>query len=194
MNNCDYQISNEEALLVAAHGDQEALGFIRRNFLNLIRKISGRKYQENLDLHIDFDELIYAGEIALHHAISTYNIGNVPFAAFAQVVIERGINSVIRAHRSPTNTMFRTAISFDGPIGDEDDSLTMSDIVGTDDFYTSKTFETTMICHLQDLILPEFSDEEFLLIKRKMEGYSFMQIMEQENISRRRLEATLKKH
>lgn len=187
MNYEKYIISNEEALLVAAHGDQSALEIVRRNFRNFIKKTCGTFHLENRDLNLDFEELLFAGEIALHHAIGAYHNNGVPFAAFASTVIERGINSVIRSQRSLTNTMLRKAISFDSGFTDNDDSTTIADIVGEEDIYTSKSYDTKMINHIEDLVSVRINPSESLIIRERLEGYTFFEICDRNAISRRKM-------
>lgn len=191
MDQSDYLISNEEALLTAAHGDESAKQIVRDNFRNFIKKICGKHYQENKDLQLDFEELLLAGEIALNHAMGAYDNGNIPFAAFAQVVIERGIYSLIRTQRGPTNAMFRNAVSLDGYANEDDDSLQISDIVGVDDIFTAKKFDSTMLEHMPDLVSASLCKEEAAVIKLRIEGYTFAEISNLKNISRRSMDALI---
>lgn len=183
-----YKISNEEALLVAALGDQHALEIIRRNFRNFIKKTCGNFHLNNRDLNLDFDDLIFAGECALHHAMGAYNHGT-PFAAFATTVIERGINTLVRSHRSLTNMMMRNAISFDHYFGDSDETNTLADIVGEEDIFTNCAYDTKMLEHIGDLVNVDIDERETLVVKERFMGYSFYEICERNKISRRKMAA-----
>ncbi len=189
MEHNTYLISNEEAILVAAYGDEGATSIIRTRFRNFIKKTCGTIFHQNAELLLDFDDLYLAGEAALHHAIGSYELGPIPFAAYAKVVINRGINTYVRSQSGPTIMLFKRALSLESFVNDNDDSLMLCDIIGSDDLYTLKKFDSVMLEHFDEIVPITFTSVELALVKLRLEGYSFGEISKIQKLSRRKLDA-----
>jgi DNA-directed RNA polymerase specialized sigma24 family protein len=178
-------VSNEQALLVYALGDLSVYSFLLERFINLIRKCAGRAYQECLGLGLEYKDLEAVGMVGLKKAIETYNHGHIPFAAFAEVVITREIGGEVRKAKTPTNIRFYNALALDMAVSEDFDDLSLSDVVGEDDIYTSKTFMSEMLENIEDFISIPLDKHEQVVVKEKIKGHSFSDISLRHKFSRR---------
>lgn len=181
-------MTNEQAIIVYALGDQNAFNYIYHNFQYLILKLSGEIYHTyRQNEFLDFDELLLAGQVGLRQAVETYQFGSVPFAAYAKVVIDRAISAVPRALDGPTRQMMNHAQSLDDFISNEEEGLRLCDVVGEYDFYHSDQYSSTMDDHLDHMLDIEITELEKQIIVSRFHGYSFEEILTRHNISRRKL-------
>lgn len=184
-------ISNEQALLVYALGDEEALDLILSRFHYFVRKCAAKAYSECRGLGAEFEDIEMTALHGLSRAIETYNAGDIPFAAFAEVVVERATRGDVRKAKSPTNLLFHSAVSLDAHFDDDRDNLSLSDAIGADDLYSTKTYMSEMTDNIEDFILIEVDEDEKLIVEEKIRGFSFSEVGTNHSISRRRMDAII---
>ncbi len=182
-------VSNEQALLVYALGDIEGYNLLQERFLYFIRKTASIALAECAGLGYDFKDFENTGLIGLKQAIETYGVGEIPFAPYANVVISREINGDIRKAKTPTNLRFYSSLTLDAKLKEEQESLSLCDIVGEDDIYTSKSFRSEMVGNIEDFVSIPLEDKQIKVVQEKILGYSFAEISLRNNISRRSMDS-----
>lgn len=188
-----YQIgrpSNELALLLASLGDPVGKRILSANFYFLIKKTCGDFYIQASEACIEYNDLFLTAQNAVNTAAETYSFGEVPFHAYLLIVLNRAVWSLIRAQLGPTNTMFNNAISFDEKVS-QDNPLTISDSVGEDDIYRSKVYTKSMVEHIDQVISKRFSNDELIVIKGRLHGYSYKEIAKMNRWRRRKLDEVI---
>lgn len=184
-------VSNEQALLVYALGDKSVYHILLERFIYFIRKCAGQSYQECLGLGVEYKDLEAIGMVGLKRAMETYSHGHIPFASFAEVVITREIGGEVRKAKTPTNVRFYSALNFDAAVNDEYDALSLSDVVGEDDLYTSKVFMSEMVENIEEFLPISLNVDEQVVVKEKIKGHSFGEISSKHSISRRSMNSII---
>ncbi|MGI6644564.1 MAG: hypothetical protein ACOX28_02290 [Bacilli bacterium] len=187
-------VTNEELISAAAVGNVgKATKMIINNFIFLIRKNAGSLYQTNSHLGIGFDDLYNEGIKGVVFAFETFEISRGSFAAYAQVVIFRQMWTLIKRLRAPSRMILTNAKSLDMQMYDDNDRYFFSDSIGEEDWYMNYNhMPDSMVNHIADLVPIKLENDEVLVIKHKIAGYSYNEIADILKISRRQVFAIVK--
>lgn len=187
-----YAISNEQAFRALVSGESSAALIIIQNFLYYIRGKAGLYVNTNDNLSVDYNDLCLVGHCALINAIKMYRGDQIPFVAFATVVIRNAMLNVLKQERSPTASLIKRGISLDERLFEDNNSLLISDVVTEScNAFNLGVYKSTEIGYFEDLLPAKLNELECNVLARKLQGYSFQEIRESLNVPKRKLDAAI---
>lgn len=187
-----FTLSNEQAFRAYATGNVDALQIMTNNFEYFIRSKSAYYVTIANDEAVEYRDLHLIGHTSLYNAIRLYRGDSIPFTAFAITVIQNAMLNHLASMTTPTSRLNRRGISLDDFMYVDNDSLLMSDSIGEEvnteegGFYAPRH-----IGFFQDFFLANYTEVELAIITAKIEGYSYHEIREQMQISKRKFDALI---
>ena len=121
-----------------------------------------------------------------------YRGDQIPFVAFATVVIQNAMLNVLKQERSPTASLIKRGISLDERLFEDNNSLLISDVVTEScNAFNLGVYKSTEIGYFEDLLPAKLNELECNVLARKLQGYSFQEIRESLNVPKRKLDAAI---
>lgn len=186
------KLSNEQAFRSYSAGNVEAANIINDNFEFFIRGKAAYFVTVANDSAIEYNELEIVGKIALQTAISSYKGDVIPFTAYAIRVIENAMKNHLASLTCPTAKLSRQGVSLDDVLYDGNDSLTISDSIGeVYDLDEIGYYSPRAIGYHLDNVLPVLTDLEKALLNLKLAGYSYLEIRQKLDLSKRVMDRTI---
>lgn len=187
-------LSNEEAFRAYIAGNTEALKILTNNFEYYIRSKASKIVALANDEAVEYRDLYLVGQTSLFNAVQLYRGDHIPFTPFATTVIYHAMLNHLASMTTPTSRLNRRGISLDDVLYEDNDSLLIADSIG-EDVETSEggLYAPRSIGYFADFFLANFSEDEMALIERKIEGYSYYEIRQFMQLSKRKLDALILK-
>lgn len=182
-------MTDEELILRAQNGDEDALNTLLKNYKSLINQIS-RSY---FLIGGDVEDIIQEGMIGLYKAIKNYTTKkNASFKTFATTCIKNQIQTAIKVASSEKNKVLSSALSLTEEADDEDeestgDVLVPSPLPPPDDLIIEKEeFNQTY-----DKIKKILSPLEIKVLNYYLQGFSYNEISEKSNLNKKSIDNAL---
>lgn len=181
-------MTDEELALKAKQGDTNAENELFAKYKSLVNKIS-RSY---FLLGGDFEDIIQEGMIGLYKAIQNFSENkNASFKTFASVCIKHQIISAIKVASSQKNTILSNAL----PIGEqsEEDEENGIEIILPSPLPQpdQRAEEKENKLELQEKIKKVLSPLEIKVLSLYLKGYSYNEIAEKGNITKKSIDNAL---
>ena len=129
MNQGYQEMPDDDIVLLAQKGDNEALLFILKKYKSFVK---GRARSYFL-IGADREDIIQEGMIGLYKAIRDFKADKqVTFRAFAEICITRQIITAVKAATRQKNVPLNSYISLNKPVYEENTNQTFFDIFTTD--------------------------------------------------------------
>lgn len=182
-------MTDEELILRAQNGDEDALNTLLKKYKSLINQIS-RSY---FLIGGDVEDIIQEGMIGLYKAIKNYTTKkNASFKTFATTCIKNQIQTAIKVASSEKNKVLSSALSLTEEADDEDeestgDVLVPSPLPPPDDLIIEKEeFNQTY-----DKIKKILSPLEIKVLNYYLQGFSYNEISEKSNLNKKSIDNAL---
>ena len=129
MNQGYQEMPDDDIVLLAQKGDNEALLFILKKYKSFVK---GRARSYFL-IGADREDIIQEGMIGLYKAIRDFKADKqVTFRAFAEICITRQIITAVKAATRQKHVPLNSYISLNKPVYEENTNQTFFDIFSTD--------------------------------------------------------------
>lgn len=173
-------MTENELILKAQQGDNEAMNEILSNYKHLVSAICKKYFLINLE----GDDLVQEGMIGLFSAVRTYKTSlEVPFKKYAKVCITRQIMDALKANNRQKNQMFNAYFSINnqGKIILSTMDSNQEDDAGFFLVASNLTPEESLIFHeklkeFNKQINSELSDMERHVLKLYVSGLNYVEI------------------
>ncbi len=177
-------LNDEELSLKAQSGDEEALNTILINYKSLVNKLA-RSY---FLLGGDMEDIVQEGMIGLYKAIMHFSPQkNASFKTFASTCIKHQIQNAVKVASSEKNKVLSTALSIaDGPELEEDNLgfELFSELPSPDE----KILEKETVEEIKEFMSKTLSQLEVKILSLYLKGYSYNEIAEIANISKKSID------
>lgn len=174
-------MNDYELLYYIYQKDEEALAMLIEKHKKNIQCTTRKIIEQNgyvCSSSDEFDEMLHLGVLELYQAIYSYcDDGRCTFQVFAQKCIEMCIRKYIRHRRSCANNRFTTAVSLDSQVKENDGIYYVDSIRSTNVEYQGELIlEWYHEKNLLEFLRNQLKENEFLIAKMKIEGYSHKEI------------------
>lgn len=183
-----FSASNEQIFRSIVAGEHNALGIILANFNPLIRSRAGHYLTVYEDYGLEYVDLEVVGKSALLTAIKLYRGDNIPFAAFASVVIQNAYRNFVKQVTRPTSLLGKWSISLDGYYNENNTTLLISDSVSDSEMMELGLYRPSAIGYFEDVIPFPCESIELEIIESKLNGYNYQEIREKLDLPKRKLD------
>jgi RNA polymerase sporulation-specific sigma factor len=154
------EYNDYELIDIVSENNEEALELIINKYQPIIKYISTKKLKIANSLGMDISDLYQEGLIGLLEAIRDFkDVKGVTFYTFANLCIERQINTSLTKHNRKRDKILNTAISLDKKILDSE--KTLLEIIEPINNVTA----------LHDIISLESDQELYTNIKKKLSDF-----------------------
>lgn len=185
-------MSDYELLYYIFQNDEEALDMLinkhEKNIFFCVKKTL-EKYNYSCTTSDEFGEILHLGKLEFYQSIYRYcDDGRCSFLVFSQKCIEMAVRKYIRHRRGLTTYHFSNALSLDKQIK-ENEGIYYVDMVQDrrhdyeGDAITKWYHKENLMQFLED----HLKENEYEIVKLKLEGYSQIEISEMLLISRKRV-------
>ncbi len=124
------QMNDEEVVLLAQNGSEEALDFILHKFRPHVAKKSKLYFLAGAES----DDIIQEGMIGLFKAVRDYKADkDAAFKSFAELCITRQIISAVKSASRLKHSPLNSYISLDRPFSDDNSDSTLLDMIAGDE-------------------------------------------------------------
>lgn len=119
-------LTDEEIVLVAQQGEEDALEYLLYKYKNFVRS----KARSYFLIGADKEDIVQEGMIGLYKAVRDYNPDKLSsFHAFAELCITRQIITAIKTATRQKHIPLNSYISLNKPVYDEDSDRTLLDVI-----------------------------------------------------------------
>jgi len=119
-------LSDEEIVLVAQRGEEDALEYLLYKYKNFVRS----KARSYFLIGADKEDIVQEGMIGLYKAVRDFNPDKLSsFHAFAELCITRQIITAIKTATRQKHIPLNSYISLNKPVYDEDSDRTLLDVI-----------------------------------------------------------------
>ena len=171
------EMTDEELVMLAKKGDQEAYNHLINKYKNFIRS----KTKSYFIMGAEKEDVIQEGLVGLYKAIRDYNPERkTSFKAFAELCITRQIITAIKTATRQKHLMLNTAISIDKPIYDDDSDRTLVDVIAISKVCDPEEIYMRMELSkdLKEKIKKTLSPLESQVLTAYLEGLSYQEMAE----------------
>ncbi len=192
----NFPISNEQVFRTIISGGEHEISMMFKNFNPFIRSRCGHYLTLYEDSGLEYYDLEVVGNAALLSAIKLYRGDNIPFAAFASVVIQNAMRNFVKQITRPTSVVARRGVSLDSYFSEVNTSLLISDAITDSELTNFGLYNPSPIGYFEDAIPFVCQKLELEILASKLEGYNYQEIRKQLNLPKRKLDeliALLKK-
>ncbi len=183
-----FSASNEQIFRSIVAGDQSLIEGIFENFNPLIRSRIGYYLALYEDYGLEYIDLEVVGKSALLSALKLYRGDNIPFAAFAAVVIQNAFRNYIKQITRPSSLLTRRGMSLDGYFHESNNTLLISDSITDSAVIDFGLYSPSPIGYFEDSIPFVCENNELDIILWKLQGFSYQEIREKFSIPKRKLD------
>ncbi len=173
-------MTDEELVMLAKQGDQEAHNQLINKYKNFVRS----KTKSYFIMGAEKDDIIQEGFIGLYKAIRDYKPERkTSFKAFAELCITRQIITAIKTATRQKHFPLNSYISLNKPIYDEDSDRTLFDVIAVskvcdpEEIYMRMEFSKD----LKEKIKKTLSPLESRVLAAYLEGLSYQEMAERLN-------------
>lgn len=188
------EYNDYELISIVSENNEEALELLLNKYQPVIKYIANRKLKIASNLGMDISDLYQEGMIGLVEAIRDFKeVKGVTFYTFANLCVDRQINSALTKHNRNKDKILNSAISLDKKIADSD--KTLLEIIEP----------VNEITQLHEIIALESDEELFTNIKNKLSdfekqvfdlkinNYSYDEIEQKLNVSSKRIYSAMRR-
>ena len=188
------EYNDYELISIVSENNEEALELLLNKYQPVIKYIANKKLKIASNLGMDISDLYQEGMIGLVEAIRDFKeIKGVTFYTFANLCIDRQINSALTKHNRNKDKILNSAVSLDKKIADSD--KTLLEIIEP----------VNEITQLHEIIALESDEELFTNIKNKLSdfekqvfdlkinNYSYDEIEQKLNVSSKRIYSAMRR-
>jgi len=188
------EYNDYELISIVSENNEEALELLLNKYQPVIKYISNKKLKIASNLGMDISDLYQEGMIGLVEAIRDFKeVKGVTFYTFANLCVDRQINSALTKHNRNKDKILNSAISLDKKIADSD--KTLLEIIEP----------VNEITQLHEIIALESDEELFTNIKNKLSdfekqvfdlkinNYSYDEIEQKLNVSSKRIYSAMRR-
>lgn len=177
-------MNDYELLYYIYQKDEEALQMLIKKYKKNIQCTTRKIIEQNgyvCSTSDEFDEMLHLGMLELHQAIYNYcDDGRCTFQVFALKCVEMCIRKYIRHRRSCANSRFSNAISLDSRIKENDGLYYVDSIRSTNiEFQGESILEWYHKNNLLGFLKKHLKENEYIIAKMKIEGYTHMEISQE---------------
>jgi len=178
-------MTDEELVNLAQQGQEDAMNGLLSKYKSLVNKISRSYFLVGGDM----EDIVQEGMIGLYKSITHFdNQKNASFKTFATTCIKHQIQSAVRIASSEKNKLLSQALPIAEDHNEEDDEeielLIPSSLPSPDDevLKNEKRFE------IYSIINQNLSDMEKKILALYLKGYSYNEISEIANLSKKSID------
>lgn len=181
-------MTDEEISLKAQQGDDSAVNELLSKYKSLVNKIARSYFLTGGDM----EDIVQEGMIGLYKAVKHFNtLKNASFKTYASTCIKHQIQTAIRNASSEKNKILSTALPiFDQTVNEDDEEIEVlfpSSIPSPDDKLIAKEH----IEEIKEKIYKTLSPLEIKVLSLYLKGYSYNEIAEMGNISKKSIDNAL---
>ncbi len=176
---------DEELVLDAQNGSEDALETLMKRYKGLVNKISRCYFLVGGDI----EDIIQEGTIGLYKAIKHFSQQkNASFKTFAATCIKHQIQSAVKIASNEKNKVLSTAISIAEQVHEDDEEdneiVLPSEIPSPDDML----LEREGMEELKQVIIDTLSPLEYKILTLYLKGYKYNEIAEMAKISKKSID------
>lgn len=176
----------EEYIVAYRSGHVEVLQDILDSFRWLIIKESYSILEKSSYSGLEIHDLYDVGMVALVAAVENFEFGKSVFAGYAKLIIERSMRNYIRECSTNNLNLLNASLSLDEQIYG-DSNFTLADSCGEEDPYISrKHIPEEDVGNFIAYIDIEFTEDEKTLLKYRLQGYKYDEIIKITKWSRKK--------
>lgn len=154
------EYNDYELIDIVSEGNEDAMELIINKYQPVIKYIANRKLKIASNLGLDISDLYQEGMIGLIEAMRDFkDIKGVTFYTFANLCIDRKINSALTRNNRDRDKILNSSVSLDKKIADSDRSL------------LEVLSPTNNITPLNEIIEHESDEELYTKIKNKLSDF-----------------------
>ena len=154
------EYNDYELIDIVSEGNEDAMELIINKYQPVIKYIANRKLKIAVNLGLDISDLYQEGMIGLIEAIRDFkDIKNVTFYTFANLCIDRQINSALTKNNRDRDKILNNSVSLDKKIADG--NRTLLEILEP----------TNNVTPLNEIIALESDEELYTKIKNKLSDF-----------------------
>lgn len=154
------EYNDYELIDTVSEGNEDAMELIINKYQPVIKYIANRKLKIASNLGLDISDLYQEGMIGLIEAMRDFkDIKGVTFYTFANLCIDRKINSALTRNNRDRDKILNSSVSLDKKIADSDRSL------------LEVLSPTNNITPLNEIIEHESDEELYTKIKEKLSKF-----------------------
>lgn len=185
-------MNDYELLYYIYQKDEEALVMLIEKHKKNIQYTARKIIEQNgyiCSSSDEFEEMLHLGMLELYHAIYNYcDDGRCTFQVFASKCIEMCMRKYIRHRRSHANNRFTTAVSLDSQLKENDGIYYVDSIRSTNvEFQGELILEWYHEKNLLEFLKKHLKENEYLIAKMKIEGYTHLEISQELKIQPKRV-------
>ena len=188
--------SDYELLYLIHQNDEDSLALLLKRYHTTIWGIVHSACPSPVPQGVDKDDCYQEGCLGLLDAVNAYRDDkNSSFAAFARVCIERQVRCYLRKTRSHSYRILSKAQSLDAPIFEDDDDLTLMDVVSVENHSMDPVYSTHVLW-AQDqipLIKEGLPDDQWKIYHMHALGYSYKEIASSCELREKDVDNTIQK-
>ena len=188
------EYNDYEILDVVSEGNEEALELIIKKYQPVIKYIAGRKIKIASNLGLDMSDLYQEGMIGLVEAINDFKAAKgVTFYTFANLCINRQINSALTKNNRDRDKILNNSLSLDKKVADSDKTL-MEVLKPTNNITPlHEIIDVENDEELYSKIKSNLSEFETTVFDLKISNYSYDEIQEKLGVSSKRIYSAMRR-
>ena len=189
-------LNDYELLYLIHQKDEESLNLLLKRYHTTIWGIVHSSCPNPMQPGVDKDDCYQEGCIGLMDAIQAFREDKESnFAAFARVCIERQVRSYLRKTRTHSYRILSRAQSLDAPIFEDEDDLTLMDVVAVENHAMDPVYSTHLLW-AQDqipLIKEGLPEDQWHIYHLHALGYSYKEIAQTCRVKEKDVDNTIQK-
>ncbi len=191
-------MNDYELLYYIYQNDDEALQLLMEKYEKTIYftvKKTVEKYAYVCEISDELDEMRQLSMLEFYHAIYRYcDDGRCSFSVFAQKCMEMCIRKYIRSRRSQANSSMSKALRLDSKVKEEEGIYYVDTFPNINHEFEGDALmkwyhEKNLLAYLRS----ELRDDEFMIVRMKLEGYNQREIGQIMAVNNKRVSYVCKK-
>lgn len=181
-------LTDEELSPLAQNGDENAVNTLLKKYKSLVNQIARSYFLTGGDM----EDIVQEGMIGLYKAVMNYKAGkSASFKTFASTCIKHQVQSAVRVASSEKNRILSTALPIIDQLNSEDEDekeiIFPSDLPSPDETLIEKERLNEIVKKIKDVL----SEMELKVLVLYLKGYSYNEIANIENISKKSIDNAL---
>ncbi len=187
------RIPDDEFILLIRQGNQEALNMLFFRYKRAIDYITNKVFRNVKFCGIEEDDLKSIAMETFFIVVNCYDEYKSGFYPYWKFITERELYGEVRKFRSKSNRMLLDAVSFDNKVTEDDSSPFLCFYADPNEDVVKNYESNEKLLQLHDNCEKYFDGIEKLVVYKKMQGYSYSEIVDELKMDKKAVAKIMRK-